>query len=136
MSATMSTASFDRRRPGWICGVCADLAERAAVPVLIPRVAFGVFLALHCVLASVLYFGLAYLLSSRPCARFAGRQGPQSPPRFSTPGFSNPASATADFATTDQRFRNLDERLSRLEAATVDSEAELRRAFRDLDRRR
>jgi phage shock protein PspC (stress-responsive transcriptional regulator) len=122
MSAAMYYGRPARRPARWIWGVCADLAERAAVPVWIPRVAFTVFAVLHGFLACLLYCGLAYLLCPTSWARNGGRQAPPPP--------------HADFATTDQRFRNLDERLSRLEAATVNSESELRRAFRELERRR
>jgi phage shock protein PspC (stress-responsive transcriptional regulator) len=130
MSATMSYGSPLRQPARWIWGVCADLADRAAVPVWIPRAAFVVFAFLHCFLAGVLYVGLAYLLC--PSKRAQNRCRP-APPR---PNFAEAAFSTSNFATTDQRFRNLDQRLSDLEAATIDRESELRRAFRDLERRR
>lgn len=111
-------------RPSWISGVCADLAFRAAVPVWLPRVAFVIFGMLHCVLATILYFVLAKVL----CPNVRGRVFD----RFAAPP-APPASYA--FGAVRERFRNLDERLSNLEAATVQSEAELRRAFRDLERK-
>jgi phage shock protein PspC (stress-responsive transcriptional regulator) len=121
MSATMPYGNAGCRPSRWICGVCADLADRAAVPVFMPRLAFAVFAVMHGFLACILYFGLAYLLS---------------PSKRATARFRACPSPSPDFATASQRFRNLDERLCNLEAATVNTEAELRRAFRDLERRR
>ncbi len=123
MSATMFYGSTGVRPCRWICGVCADLAERSALPVAVPRIAFAVFAVLHLFLACILYFGLAWLLGpGRTCG--ISRTAPP-PPR-----------PRDDFGPVSERFRNLDQRLSRLEAATANSEAELRRAFRDLEGRR
>jgi phage shock protein PspC (stress-responsive transcriptional regulator) len=108
----------------WISGVCADIAERAALPVWVPRAGFVVFGMMHWLLAAILYFALARIL--RPRTRDAQRSpftAPTSPP----PPYG--------FGPLQDRYRNLDARLSTLEAATVRNEEELRRAFRDLERR-
>jgi phage shock protein PspC (stress-responsive transcriptional regulator) len=108
----------------WVSGVCADIAARAAVPVWLPRAAFVIFGLMHWLLAAILYFALSRILYPHVVARVRARfTAPPSPP------------AGQVFATAQERFRNLDERLANLEAATLRSESELRRAFRDLERR-
>ncbi len=126
MSATMSYGSVPMGRPRWISGVCADIARRAAVPAWVPRAAFVIFGLLHWVLALILYFALSHYMfrRGRTAARFA--------PRFTPPPM---AARPEEFSGVRERFRHLDQRLSNLEAATLRSEAELRRAFRDLERR-
>ena len=121
MSATMSYGSMPVGRPRWISGVCADIALRAGVPPWMPRAGFVIFGLIHWVLALILYFVLAHYMFHRPRAanRFTATARP-------------PAD---DFSGVRERFRGLDERLSNLEAATLRSESELRRAFRDLERR-
>jgi phage shock protein PspC (stress-responsive transcriptional regulator) len=116
----MSYGSMTTRRPRWVCGVCADIADRAAVPAWMPRAAFILLGLVHFVAALILYFFLAYVLSPR---------------RSGAARFAPPRQAADDFSGVRARFRGLDERLSNLEAATLRSEAELRRAFRDLERR-
>jgi phage shock protein PspC (stress-responsive transcriptional regulator) len=108
-------------RPRWISGVCADIALRAGVPPWMPRAGFLIFGLIHWVLALILYFVLAHYMF----------RAPRAPRRF-TPAAWPPAE---DFSGVRERFRCLDERLSNLEAATLRSESELRRAFRDLERR-
>ena len=125
MSATMSYGSTYRsmplQRPRWISGVCADIARRAAVAPWVPRAGFVIFGLLHWVLALILYFVLSHYMFAkpRPGARFA-------PP---------PAPPADDVSGVRERFRGLDQRLSNLEAATLRTESELRRAFRDLERK-
>jgi phage shock protein PspC (stress-responsive transcriptional regulator) len=107
----------------WISGVCADIAARAAVPVWLPRAAFVIFGIMHWLLAAILYFALSRILHPHMAGRVRERfTSPPPPP----PGYG--------FATAQERFRSLDERLANLEAATVRNESELRRAFRDLER--
>ncbi len=121
MSGTMSYGSMPLGRPRWISGVCADIARRAAVPAWVPRAGFVIFGLLHWVLALILYFVLShYMFPKQPAAA-----------RFAPP----PRQPMDDFSGVRERFRGLDERLSNLEAATLRSESELRRAFRDLERR-
>jgi phage shock protein PspC (stress-responsive transcriptional regulator) len=122
MSATMSYGSMPVGRPRWISGVCADIARRAAVSPWIPRAGFVIFGLLHWVLALILYFVLAHYMFRRPHAG----------PRYAPPP---PAARPEAFSGVQERFRHLDERLANLEAATLRSEAELRRAFRDLERK-
>jgi phage shock protein PspC (stress-responsive transcriptional regulator) len=108
----------------WVSGVCADLAARASVPVWLPRTAFVIFGLVHWLLAAILYFVLARAM--RPY--MAGRVSPRcAPPSAPPPSYG--------YGGVYERFRTLDERLSNLEAATVHNEAELRRAFRDLERK-
>ncbi len=120
MSATMSTRSAPIMQGSWISGVCADIAERAAVPVWLPRVAFVLFGVMHWLLAAILYFALSRILHPRMRAGLRERWAPPPP--------------SIGMGPLQQRFRTLDERLCNLEAATVRNEAELRRAFRDLER--
>jgi phage shock protein PspC (stress-responsive transcriptional regulator) len=109
-------------RPRWISGVCADIASRAALPPWLPRTAFVIFGLLHWVLALILYFGLAHYMFPRQRVRPVERFAPSTP-------------RSNDYNTVSERFAHLDERLCNLEAASLRSEAELRRAFRDLERR-
>jgi phage shock protein PspC (stress-responsive transcriptional regulator) len=108
-------------RPRWISGVCAEIAQRAAVPAWTPRAGFVIFGLLHWVLALILYFVLAHYMFRRERAA----------PRFTAAA----RPPEQDFSGVRERFRGLDQRLSNLEAATLRSESELRRAFRDLERR-
>jgi phage shock protein PspC (stress-responsive transcriptional regulator) len=107
----------------WISGVCADIAARAAVPVWLPRVAFVIFGLMHWLLAAILYFALSRILHPRIVTRVRER--------FTAPP---PPPAGHGFATAQERFRTLDERLANIEAATIRRESDLRRAFRDLER--
>ncbi len=125
MSGTMFYRSAPIMPDRWVSGVCADIAARAAVPVWLPRAAFVIFGIMHWLLAAILYFALCRILHPRVVARV--RERFTAPPPPPPPGYG--------FATAQERFRNLDERLSNLEAATVRSESELRRAFRDLERK-
>jgi len=124
MSATMSYHAAPAMRDAWVSGVCADLAARASVPVWLPRAAFVIFGIMHWLLAMIMYFVLARVM--RP--RMVGRAGSRcAPPPAPPPSYA--------FRGVQERYRTLDERLSNLEAATVRNEAELRRAFRDLERK-
>jgi hypothetical protein len=76
----------------------------------------------HWLLAAILYFLLARVLRPYMARRVASRCAPPPAP---PPSYA--------FGSVQERFRTLDERLSNLEAATVHNEAELRRAFRDLE---
>ncbi len=98
-------------------GVCASVAERAGVPVWVPRTAFLIFGLLHWVLAVILYVVLAKMLC--PAARRM------------TVHFSPPP---PEYGGVRDRFSALDARLAELEAATLQQEAGLRRKFRDLER--
>ncbi len=115
MSATMGNVL---NRPRLISGVCAELAYRADTAVWLPRAAFAVFAALHWFLAIVLYVVLAKTLCAvqsriRPAIRSSAPVAPG----------------------VRDRFNALDARLADLEAATLREEANLRRAFRDLEKR-
>jgi phage shock protein PspC (stress-responsive transcriptional regulator) len=121
MSATMSRRieSAWSRNDGLIKGVCATVADRAGLPVWMPRTAFLVFGVLHWFLAVVLYVILARVLC--PARRH--------PAGLPTAMPSGPASVDVR-----DRFGALDARLANLEAATLQTEATLRRQFRDLER--
>lgn len=126
MSATMFGGASPTARRGLICGVCARIAERAAVPAWLPRVGFVVFSLAYCWLAALIAYGvLAWIMSPRRRGRDAAF-APSTPPPYG-PSFGYDAAR--------EKFRHLDERLAHLEAATVRSEANLRRAFRDLERK-
>ncbi len=125
MSVTMSygPTSYkmaEARRPRWVSGVCADIARRAAVPAWVPRAGFVIFGLLHWVLALILYFVLSHYMFAKPKAEKR---------------FTPPMRPMDDYDGVRERFHGLDQRLSNLEAATLRSESELRRAFRDLERR-
>jgi phage shock protein PspC (stress-responsive transcriptional regulator) len=76
MSATMSYRSVPIMQGSWISGVCADIAERAAVPVWLPRAAFVLFGIIHWLLAAILYFALARILRPRTRDALPGRFAP------------------------------------------------------------
>ncbi len=95
-----------------LAGVCAKLAERASVPVWLPRALFVGLLVIHTVPAILLYGGLAFFW------RDARRETPPVPVR----PWQSPA----------QRISDLEARLASLEAEALSSEAGLRRQFRDL----
>jgi phage shock protein PspC (stress-responsive transcriptional regulator) len=118
-------------RPRLISGVCGDIAARAAVPVWLPRLAFLIFLYMHWLLAIVLYLVLARTVCARRPATRQYYAPPAPPPR---PGFDAGA-RDAGFNDVRGRFGALDQRLTNLEAATLQQEAALRRAFRELERR-
>ncbi len=109
--------SRDLRDTGIIRGVCARVAERAGVPVWMPRAAFVIFGILHWLLAIIAYWALtkAMHLGRRRPAPVLTPEPPQ-------------ASAVRD------RFSALDARLAAMEAASLEQESHLRRAFRDLER--
>ncbi len=129
----MSTSMRSERQPSWqsrlqdyavrdtglIKGVCARIAERAGVPAWMPRAAFLMFGLMHWLLAVIAYVVLAKLLCGRT------RVG-SAPDEFSTE--SPPPGVVRD------RFSALDARLADLERASL-QESDLRRAFRDLERR-
>ncbi len=118
MSATISARmqAWGTRDKGIIKGVCARIAERAGVPVWMPRVAFLIFGVLHWLLAVIAYFVLSRILCRGRTQDYLPQQdGP-------------PPSAVRD------RFSALDARLAAMEASTLQQENTLRRAFRDLER--
>ncbi len=100
-----------------IKGVC-----RAGVPVWMPRTAFIIFGLLHWFFAVVAYIVMYKLIS--PACTWAART---SVPPTST-GYTTPQNDVRN------RFAALDRRLAEMEAATLQQEASLRRAFRDLER--
>ncbi len=118
MSATISARmqAWGTRDTGIIKGVCASIAERAGVPVWMPRAAFLIFGVLHWLLAVIAYFVLTRILCrTRTADLMPVQDGP-------------PPSAVRD------RFSALDARLAAMEASTLQQENTLRRAFRDLER--
>ena len=117
MSAALSAKvqAWGRRDTGIIKGVCARIAERADLPVWVPRLAFLIFGLLHWLLAIIAYVVLSRILCS---SRTTLSPMPDGPP----PG-----------AVRD-RFSALDARLAAMEATTLQQENSLRRAFRDLER--
>ena len=115
--------------PRIISGVCENLAERAGLPVWMPRAAFLVFGVLHWVLAVILYVVLAKTLCRSARQDFgSGVQG-----QFASSPF-RPGEASAGLGGVRDRFGALDARLADLESATLQQEAALRRQFRDLER--
>ncbi len=116
MSATMSR-SFER--PRLICGVCAEIAARAALPVWMPRAAFVIGGLTHAIPAIIVYLVLARTM----CVR-----------RLPVSGASTRPDMGPDVGAVRDRFGTLDRRLSYLEAAALRRETALRRAFRDLER--
>ena len=118
MSATISARmqAWGTRDTGIMKGVCARIAERAGVPVWMPRAAFLIFGVLHWLLAIIAYFVLTKVLCGGSKAAFVAM--PDGPP----------PSAVRD------RFSALDARLAAMEASTLQQENTLRRAFRDLER--
>jgi len=98
-----------------IRGVCARIAQTAGVPVWMPRAAFVIFGLMHWLLALIAYFVMSRLMCLG--RKYAAQPQPLSPTQ----------SAVRD------RFSALDSRLADMEAATLQQEASLRRAFRDLE---
>lgn len=118
MSATMAGRwqAVGMRQTGLIKGVCARIAERAGVPVWMPRAAFLLFGVLHWLLAVIAYVVMVKLFNR-------GARG-----GFTVVPAGPPASAVQN------RFSALDARLAAMEATTLQQETTLRRAFQDLER--
>ena len=104
------------RDTGLIRGVCAQIAERAGLPAWMPRAAFVIFGVTHWLLAVIAYVVLGKILCGQHRVANAA-DGTYAPPP----------------AAVQTRFSALDARLADLECASL-QEAELRRAFRDLER--
>ena len=118
--------TFQRQRRV-ICGVCATLADRSGVPAWIIRVVAVCLLATHAILATVAYlFAAAWM--RRPAAGTL-RDFPDGPAVGPAP-----PPPSWDRGGLVRRFDRLDGRLARMEREALDREADLRRAFRDLDR--
>ena len=127
----MSTTMRSERQPSWqtrlqnyavrdtglIKGVCAHIAERAGLPAWMPRAAFLMFGVMHWLLAVIAYVVLAKLLCGTRAGRLPDGLGAAPPP-----------------GGVRDRFSALDARLADLERASL-QDADLRRAFRDLERR-
>ena len=137
MNAQAQTVFNTFQRPRRvICGVCATLSERSGLPAWIIRVAAVVLLMAHGLVTLIVYFGTAVWLRQPARANgfgsprdygFVGRTGPATPPP--------PAPPAWDRDGVVERFRRLDARLAKMELEAFHSEAGLRRAFHDLERR-
>ncbi len=108
MRSVPGMALLDRPRP-LLAGVCAQIAERAGVPVWLPRALMLALLLLHGLVAIAIYVGLALVWRE-----WRTTQVPPPPAR------EDPA----------RRFRDLDARLAVLEREALWRETDPRRPFR------
>ncbi len=106
-----------------ICGVCAALSANSGVPAWIIRVVAVCMLATHAALTTLAYL-IAAALMRRPAAGTWRDFG----------GCSSVPPRPWDDGGLVNRFDRLNRRLAEMERETMDREAGLRRAFRDLDR--
>jgi phage shock protein PspC (stress-responsive transcriptional regulator) len=137
-------------KPRMISGVCGWIATQAGLPVWIVRVVALIMFCSHPPLMLLLYFGMAIWLYGRnrgtwrsmrtrysettTSYNYAG-SGTASSTATWQASSSKPGSAAPDVnGGLGDRFGRLDRRLAELEAVVVDREANLRRAFRELDR--
>ncbi len=110
-----------------ICGVCAALSANSGVPAWIIRVVAVCLLIAHTALATVAYL-IAAAFMRRPAT------GTWRDLRADTRGCAGVPPRTWDDGGLVNRFDRLTRRLAEMERETMDREAGLRRAFRDLDR--
>lgn len=134
MYAQAQTVYSTMQRPrGLICGVCARLAERSGVPVIVLRVAAVILLLGHALSTFIVYMiAAAWMRRPQPGTQREFRAPGGSP----VPGGWSPSAPPPvwDQGGLVNRFDRLDERLARMEAEAFHSEVGLRRAFRDLER--
>jgi len=127
MNAQASTMFETFQQPRkMICGVCANLAQRSGLPAWAIRIAAVLLLLTHGLLALLLYFGAAIWLRAPQPGTWRDLRGTAAPGHQAPSGWDRDGLAA--------RFDRLDQRLARMEREAVDGEANLRKAFRDLDR--
>jgi phage shock protein C len=114
---------------GWIAGVCAGIAERLQIGCGWVRLAFIVLgLALHGIIALLLYIALAVVMKKRPVMMGEAARPYAAP--FSAP--PPPLYPTGNLGALKTRFAALDARLNNIEAAVTSEDVSLRRKFKDL----
>ncbi|CAH2600999.1 Envelope stress response membrane protein PspC [Rhodovastum atsumiense] len=111
----------------WIAGVCAGIADYLGVGPGLVRVIAVACLALFFVPTALGYVVLALVLRPRPAALFRDR-GEEAFWR----GVATDPPETVQ--ALRRKFRDLDERIMRMETLVTSEEFELRRGFRDLGR--
>jgi phage shock protein PspC (stress-responsive transcriptional regulator) len=133
-------------KPRMIAGVCGWMATQAGLPVWIVRLVALIMFCSHPPLMLLLYFGMAVWLHGRNRGTWRAMRARPSETATSydyagarttswQTGSAKPGSAAPEANNgLGDRFGRLDRRLAELEAAVVDREANLRRAFRELDR--
>ena len=117
-----------RSRDKVIAGVCAGLAERFNWDVTLTRVAFAI-LFFSGVLSSILIVYLV-LWGVTPVQPFRARSLTPEEDRFWTSVSDRPAET---FSNIRYKYRDLDDRLARMERVVTSDEWRLRRQFKDLE---
>jgi phage shock protein C len=109
----------------WLAGVCAGIAEYLGVAVGLVRVAAVLGLIFFLPATVVAYLVLAFVLRPKPPRLFESREDEV---------FWRGVSAAPDesAATLRRKFRDIEERLARMEAHITSEEFELNRKFRDI----
>jgi phage shock protein C len=121
-------------KAGWIAGVCAGIAERAAIKPFWIRLGFALVTAVTHGFFLIAYFALAFLMKPRPGAEApASASGAQMAYRDLAQTVTSPfAAGGRQVNDLKARFAALDARLNGLEAAVLTDELSLRRKFRDI----
>jgi phage shock protein C len=130
MAWTNSTHRFRlwrNRERGIIAGVCAGIAEYIGVEPIVVRVIAVAGLIFFFIPTAPAYLILALVLPPKPPALYASRE--------EETFWRGVNTAPADtFGALKAKFRELEERLGRMEGQVASGDFELHRKFRDLDR--
>lgn len=109
----------------WVAGVCAGIADYFGTSLGLVRFATFVSFALFFVPTAAAYIALAVLLKSKPGGLFHDAREEE----FWRGVATDPPQTLQGLR---RKFRDLEERLGRMEALVTSDEFELRRGFRDL----
>ncbi len=119
-----------RSRDKIIAGVCGGIAERMGWdPTLVTRVVFGVTL-LHAASCLASWWSISCIWAITPYQPYRPRNLTPDEERF----WSNVSDRPAEtFSNIRYKFRDLDDRLARMERSVTSEEWKLKRDFRDLE---
>jgi phage shock protein C len=116
----------DRER-GILAGVCAGIADYIGIEPIVVRLAALAGLFFFFPVTLIAYVVLALALPPKPAELYASREE-----ETFWRGLSAEPAATLD--SLKRRFRDLEERLARMESQVTSGDFELHRKFRDLGR--
>jgi phage shock protein C len=109
----------------WVAGVCAGIADYFGVNLGLVRFLTMVAFVFFFVPTAATYLALALLLKPKPGGLFADRREEE----FWRGVATDPPQTLQSLR---RKFRDLEQRLGRMEALVTSDEFELRRGFRDL----